>query len=374
MKNLRPIAIYLPQFHPIPENDKWWGKGFTEWTNVTRAKPLFQGHYQPHLPADLGFYDLRVSEVREAQAKMAKQHGIYGFCYYHYWFNGKRLLERPFLEVFESGKPDFPFMLCWANENWTRSWDGGTGQVIQKQQYSDEDHIRHIHTLIEFFKDRRYIRVGDKPVFAIFKSDDIPNIQNMLQLWRLEAKKSGIDLYLVRFESHGKNGKAYMVEGFDAAVEFQPHLVMSSKLPGLKTLRDEINFATILRSAKYRMLTLISKMSGRRKQGVIKYQDLVTKDIALYKQRENAYKLYPSVCVGFDNTPRRKDGYLVLENSTPELLGKWLNAKVEHFKPYSEEENMFFINAWNEWAEGNHLEPCLKWGKNYLEAVKHAFE
>jgi lipopolysaccharide biosynthesis protein len=151
-KKIRPIAIYLPQFHPIPENNEWWGKGFTEWTNVVKAKPKFSGHYQPHLPADLGFYDLRLPEVREAQANLARQYGVYGFCYYHYWFNGRRVLERPFQEVFESGKPDFPFMLCWANENWTRRWDGGDERVLLKQEYHEADDVKHIHTLIPYLR------------------------------------------------------------------------------------------------------------------------------------------------------------------------------------------------------------------------------
>src|SRR6476620_7799168 len=173
--NIKPIAIHLPQFHPIPENDEWWGKGFTEWTNVTKAKPLFKGHYQPHLPADLGFYDLRLPEIREQQAQLAKEYGIYGFCYYHYWFNGRRLLERPFEEVFKSGKPDFPFMLCWANENWTRVWDGMNNEVLLAQNYSEEDDRAHIKTLIPYFKDSRYIKINRKPIIAIYRSSSLPN-------------------------------------------------------------------------------------------------------------------------------------------------------------------------------------------------------
>ena len=175
-KDIRPIAIYLPQFHPVPENDLWWGKGFTEWTNVVKAKPLFKDHYQPHLPADLGFYDLRVPEVREAQANLAREYGIFGFCYYHYWFNGKRILEKPFEEVFESGKPDFPFMLCWANENWTRSWDGGNNEILLEQKYCHEDDKKHIQSLIPYFKDKRYIKANGKPVIAIYRSTLLPDV------------------------------------------------------------------------------------------------------------------------------------------------------------------------------------------------------
>src|SRR5215207_9402018 len=204
--DIRPIAIYLPQFHPIPENDEWWGRGFTEWTNVVKAKPLFQGHYQPHLPGELGFYDLRLPEVREQQAALAKQYGIYGFCYYHYWFNGRRVLERPFEEVFKSGKPDFPFMLCWANENWTRAWDGLDKQVLLKQNYSHEDDVQHIKTLIPYFKDSRYIKIDGKPVFAIYRSTLFPDLKRTINIWRDEARKERLELYLCHFESFGAEG------------------------------------------------------------------------------------------------------------------------------------------------------------------------
>ena len=199
LKNkLRSIAFYLPQYHPIPENDEWWGKGFTEWTNVTKAKPIFRDHYQPHLPADLGYYDLRLPEVRQAQAELAKEYGIGGFCYYHYWFSGKRLLERPFNEVLASGKPDFPFCLCWANESWSRRWDGQETQVLTKQTYDGvSDTKNHIHWLIKAFKDPRYIRINDKPLFLIYRAKEIPELERMIVIWREEAEKAGLTgLYL----------------------------------------------------------------------------------------------------------------------------------------------------------------------------------
>jgi len=165
--NVRAIAFHLPQFHPIPENDKWWGKGFTEWTNVVKARPLFPGHYQPHLPADLGFYDLRLPEARAAQAALAAEYGIYGFCYYHYWFHGRQVLERPVSEILKTGEPDFPFCLCWANENWTRRWDGLGSEILLEQCYSAADDLAHIRALMPFFSDPRYIRIMDRPFFAV---------------------------------------------------------------------------------------------------------------------------------------------------------------------------------------------------------------
>ena len=181
MKKIRPIAIYLPQYHPIPENDEWWGKGFTEWTNATKARPLFDGHYQPHLPTDLGFYDLRLAEARIAQAEMAKQYGIYGFCYYHYWFNGKLVLERPLEEVLKSNRPDFPFMMCWANENWTKVWDGNSNQILLEQKYSEQDDLDHIRYLLPYLKDPRYIKVNGKPILAIYKSALLPNFEKTIR-------------------------------------------------------------------------------------------------------------------------------------------------------------------------------------------------
>ncbi|NCC74358.1 MAG: hypothetical protein EOM06_13330 [Sphingobacteriia bacterium] len=220
---IRPIAIYLPQFHPIPENDEWWGKGFTEWRNVVKAKPRFNGHYQPHLPADLGYYDLRLEETRMAQEALAKQYGIYGFCYYHYWFNGKRLLNEPIDRKMKDPKENLPFMFCWANENWTRAWDGGEQEILIEQKYSHEDDVNHIRALIPYFKDERYIKVDGKPVFIIYKDALFPDIQRTLKIFREEAGKHSLELYLCRFDRdrHTKISNPEQL-GFDAAIEFQP--------------------------------------------------------------------------------------------------------------------------------------------------------
>jgi lipopolysaccharide biosynthesis protein len=216
---IRPIAIYLPQFHPTPENDEWWGQGFTEWTNVTKAKPLFKGHYQPHLPTDLGFYDLRLAEVREQQAQLAKEYGIYGFCYYHYWFHGRRILNRPIDEVLDSKKPDFPFMLFWANESWTRRWIGGEKDSLIKQTYSKEDDQSHINWLLDnAFSDNRYIKIVDRPVFVIYRPHDLPNYKETLEIFKETAIKRGfVEPYIVASNSHSQD-----LKGFDNILNFEP--------------------------------------------------------------------------------------------------------------------------------------------------------
>lgn len=367
---LRPIAIYLPQFHPVPENDAWWGKGFTEWTNVSKARPLFKGHHQPHLPADMGFYDLRLKESRMAQAELARQHGIYGFCYYHYWFNGRRILERPFQEVYESSEPDLPFMLCWANENWTRKWDGGDSTLLLKQEYSRQDALKHISTLIKYFKDPRYIRIDGKPVFAFYKTSIIPNIFEYTQVFREEAAKNGMELYLCRFENFGCYGPDFM-KGFDAAIEFQPFTF---------TLDNYIRDVVSMRRRKFslrlvnRLLTAFGKDALLKKQmfryfNWFDYSDYVNYILKTYKYPQQ-YKRFPGVMPGWDNTARRGEDSMLFKNSSPSVFSNWLEYHERNFRPYSNEENFLFINAWNEWAEGNHLEPCQKWGLKYLEAVK----
>ena len=373
MNRIRPIAIHLPQFHPIPENDAWWGKGFTEWTNVARATPLFQGHYQPHIPSDLGFYDLRLAEARKAQADLAAEYGIYGFCYYHYWFNGRRILERPVKEILASGEPGFPFMLCWANENWTRVWDGGDKDVLLEQVYSEQDDINHIRELLPYFKDPRYIRIDGKPVFAVYKSGLFPDIQRTLSTWRREAAAEGMELYLCRFERSGNEGEALMA-GFDAAIEFQPQ---DQKKPvnTIRTLKDEVTLRTIYNSIIFRARRLLlpgrKNFPGQKLPGwVASYEAYV--DTAMNSHEEVNYKRFPGVSPGWDNSSRRKTGFAILHGSTPQLFGKWLRSVLARFKPYSLEENLVFINAWNEWAEGNHLEPCQKWGRQYLEEVKQS--
>jgi lipopolysaccharide biosynthesis protein len=353
----RLVAFYLPQFHPIPENDKWWGLGFTEWTNVAKAKPLFDGHYQPQIPADLGFYDLRIPEVREAQAALAKEYGIFGFCYYHYWFNGKRLLERPFEEVLTSGKPDFPFCLCWANENWTRTWDGGDQTVLIEQRYSDEDDINHIRSLIPAFRDARYIRIDNKPVFLLYRASSLPDVKRTTSIWREEAWKSGTgEIYLCKVESMTQERCDPTTEGFDAAVEFQP---------------DVQRFGPPLHRGALRRITNKLGLSNGvyASHYVYEYAQLMRN---MLSRHPAPYKRFPGIFPAWDNSARRATQGAIIKNSIPDLYEEWLTTLLRNFEPPTPDENLVFITAWNEWAEGNHLEPCQRWGRGYLEATRNA--
>lgn len=369
--NLRAVAMYLPQYHPVPDNDTWWGKGFTEWTNVAKSKPLFEGHYQPHLPSDLGFYDLRVAEVREQQAQMAKDFGIHGFCYYHYWFNGRRILERPFNEVFESGEPALPFMLCWANENWTRAWDGKDKEILLQQKYSEEDDRNHIRTLIPYFKDARYIKIDGKPVFAIYRSKLLPHPKRTVEIWREEAAKEGLELYLCRFENFSSSGEADLKEGgFNAAVDFQPFGFSYNAFQ--QYMMEQMTNRTLLQKLNDKWKETFSKKYRQKVKMKFKVWDYEAFTNFVMQQPFPGYNWFPGITPGFDNYARKKEHYFIINNSTPALYKRWLQHIVRNYKPKSPNENLLFINAWNEWAEGNHLEPCHKWGKQYLEATKSA--
>jgi lipopolysaccharide biosynthesis protein len=351
----RSIAIHLPQFHPFPENDEWWGMGFTEWTNVTRAKPLFKGHYQPHLPTDLGFYDLRLEQSRIAQAALAKEYGIYGFCYYHYWFNGKRLMNQPIDAIVKSGKPDFPFMICWANENWSRRWDGDEQILLIKQEYSEADDIDHIKFLCgNLFKDPRYIRVNEKPFVLIYRPGKFPDIAQTLRTWRNTALQSGIGELYIGYMQGFQLKEDPVKMGFDVAVDFQPDFYT--------------NLSSEKGSLSDKMLHFLKiKPSAYNRNRILNYAEYVK---AIKTISPPPYKQFPCITPMWDNTARRKEGAFILNNTSPEAYQEWLQHIADTFKPYSKEENFIFINAWNEWAEGNHLEPCMKWGRAYLEATK----
>ena len=345
----RLIAFLLPQFHPIPENDAWWGKGFTEWTNVTNAQPLFAGHYQPRLPADLGFYDLRMPEVWRGQAELARAHGIDGFCYYHFWFGGKRLLERPFNEVLRSGEPDFPFCLCWANEPWSRRWDGWPRDVLQPQSYSADDDVAHIRWLVPALTDRRAIQIEGKPVFIVYQAKDLPDSTRTTDIWREEARKAGLTngLYLMSCETGRDAGWDATAVGFDAKVQFQPQF-------------------SILFGSGTEVPT--GAQEGLR---VFDYQRAWP---VLANPEPVTYRRYDSVFPSWDNTARAGRRGVVLHNSTPEAYQAWLEYALSRAEMQPPEQRLVFINAWNEWAEGCHLEPDQRHSRAYLEATKRAVD
>jgi lipopolysaccharide biosynthesis protein len=362
--DLRLIALYLPQFHPIPENNRWWGMGFTEWTNVASARPLFEGHYQPHIPSDLGFYDLRVPETRVAQAALATEYGLGGFCYYHYWFNGRRLLERPFDEILRSGSPHFPFCLCWANESWTRRWDGRSGEILVEQRYSAEDDEAHIEYLLLAFADPRYIKVDGKPLFLVYRSELLPNALKTTDVWRERARQAGFrDLHLVSVESF-QSGLDPKVSGFDAAVEFAPDwrlLPRTQALHGAHTRVDAI---------KQRIRGFTGRHPKAMSVAVYSYERLVSEMLA---KPPAAYQRYRCLTPGWDNSPRRKGNPVIFDGATPERYEAWLRALIEvTLRERSGQQRIIFVNAWNEWGEGNHLEPDQRWGRGYLEATARA--
>jgi lipopolysaccharide biosynthesis protein len=353
----RIVAIHLPQFHPVPENDAWWGKGFTEWTNVVKARPLFRGHRQPHLPADLGFYDLRLKESRAAQAELAREYGIHAFCYYHYWFGGRRILERPFQEILDSGEPDFPFCLCWANENWTRAWDGSENEIILAQRHDDEDYREHAVWLAKGMRDPRWLRVGDKPVFLIYRASKIPGCDRFASILREEAAKAGLSgVHLVRVESfpdeHGE-----LPDGFDASMEFQP---------------DRLLYPRPIKQGFWRRQFMRWGVLDRTwlDHDIRSYPKLVENALA---QPAAPGVRYPCVTPMWDNSPRKKKGASVFVDSDPELYRCWLRDTIAK-SPLRGDDDIVFVNAWNEWAEGNHLEPCDRWGRAYLDATRSALE
>lgn len=361
-QSIKPIAIYLPQFHPIPENDAWWGKGFTEWTNVAKSKPKFKSHYQPHLPADLGFYDLRLLETHIQQANLAKQYGIFGFCYYHYWFNGKLLLEQPIKLVLNNKQIGMPFCLCWANENWTRRWDGFDDDVLQAQQYNTEDDKNHIEYLINYFHDERYIKIDGKPVFIMYRSESHPNICEATEIWREHVKLAGFpDLFLIRVENFEKNIDPKQ-HGFDAGLEFAPDFFdLGPSAPYIDPIRDKI--ARALHNEKIFKNEYFDNT-------IYLYPTLVEKTLA---KEERTYKYFRSVCPSWDNSARRQRGATIYKDSSPALFENWLKTVVRRtISAFPESERFVFINAWNEWGEGCHLEPDQKWGHAYLQAVKNA--
>jgi len=356
----RLIAFYHPEFHPTPENDAWQGKGFTEWRNVAKATSLFPGHYQPHLPADLGFYDLRLEETRIAQAELARQYGIHGFCYLHYWFNGKRLLERPLQEMLTSGKPGFPFCICWANEDWTRDGYEEDTQILMKHEYSEQDDRRHIQELFSLFEDRRYIRINGKPLFLVYRTENIPDPAKTAEIWREEALKAGIgELYMVRVECAGQSDPHSI--GFDAAMEFAPDWQKKGTRiqPDPTTLNDWL--------VRYGKLAEVYQ-----KNCIHHYDSMVS---AMLAKPTPDYKRFRCVTPSWDDSARKQEGANIFVGSTPDKYQHWLEDSIRLTNSnLPQEESIVFINAWNDWAEGSHLEPDQLHGRGYLEATRTALE
>lgn len=353
----RAIAIHLPQFHPVPDNDRWWGRGFTEWRNVAKARPLFRGHRQPRIPGELGFYDLRLPAVREAQAELAREHGIHGFCYYHYWFHGRRLLEGPVDEILASKRPDFPFCLCWANESWSRTWLGDDRQMLLEQTYSPEDDRAHARWLVRAFADPRYIRVNNRPVFVIYRPTHLPDARACLARIREECIKAGVgDPYLIGADGRcaGKDTRRW---GFDNTLRFEPQLgalpIVTQDRPGLRRL---------LRNMKRGVFSARLKV----------YDYTKARMFMTFFRRD--YPDIPCVLVGWDNSPRRGAHGTIFINGTPAAFGHQLRLELDYRRQHPPADNdLFFLNAWNEWAEGNYLEPDIEHGRGFLEQVRDAF-
>ena len=365
-RNVRVLAFYLPQFHPIAENDRWWGPGFTDWRSVVSGLPRFKGHHQPQLPADLGFYDLRLEETRLAQADMARAFGIHGFCYYHYWFSGTRLLEAPFERVLRSGKPDFPFCLCWANESWTRAWDGLESQVLIRQEYSRDDNVEHIAWLLRAFSDRRYIRIDNRPLLLIYRIDSIPDSRALVDLWQQEARSHGLEgIYLCAV----KGGFLEMPEraildlGFDAVVDFQPN---RHDFPSPRSLSG-LAYKLARERLPHRLYQRLKVAVTANK--IIDYDALVSKQVA--EDWPKTYRKLPCVFPSWDNSARRRSA-TIIQNSHPQTYGLWLRSSIEKVQDYPPSERLVFINAWNEWAEGCHLEPDSRNGRDFLRATQDA--
>ncbi len=354
---IRTIAFYLPQFYPTPENDEWWEPGFTEWTNVTRAKPLYKGHYQPRLPKDLSFYDLRVPEVREKQAEMALSAGIEGFCYWHYWFAGRRLLDRVFTEVLESGKPDFPFCLCWANHSWkAKTWNPNMPDtmLIEQTYPGIEDYKAHFYAMLPAFKDKRYMTVDGRPIFGIFAPKDFSDFESFADTWNQLAHINGLkNFFFFAF-----------VQGINKYNDFNH--VPYDAIVFDKMIDIYLDYKKTWLSRRYR--GLLVRMN---KPYLVNYDKYVKQSIEVFKSDEG---MIPCIDPDFDHSPRSGHRWMIFRNSTPEKWGYLCKQSVEILKSRRINNNLLFIKAWNEWGEGNYLEPDQRYGHAYLDALSKALK
>ncbi len=356
MSKPRLIAFYLPQFYPTQENDEWWGRGFTEWTNVGKAKPLFKGHCQPRVPADLGYYDLRVPEVRERQAKLAMEAGVEGFCYWHYWFAGKRLLDRVFNEVLESGKPDFPFCLCWANHSWyKKTWLESKDDILLIEQTypGEEDYVRHFYEMLPAFKDKRYMKVDGKPIFGIYSPLSFDDFNNFKTTWNCLAKENGIEeFYFFGFMFSSQKIDVAKKMGFENFV-----------IDNIRGIHKRVNPVI---SLLHKMINSLSKKSWPYRYT---YSEYIDTELLLLEVSENEH---PCILPNFDHSPRSGLNGKIIVGHSPE---KWKYLCKEVFRRCKgRNNNIVFIKAWNEWGEGNYLEPDMAFGKQFIKATKEALE
>lgn len=375
----RIIGLYLPQYHPIPENDEWWGKGFTEWNNVVKAKPLFRGHYQPHLPADLGFYDLRLPEVREQQAELAREAGLEGFCYYHYWFgNSKQLLQRPFEEVLASGKPDFPFCLCWANHNWTsKTWEKGSSlrhdTMIMKMEYSREDYIRHFNYLLPAFRDPRYIKVDGKPLFAVWAPRNILDGREFIDLWQKLAQENGLKgiHFVGQTDNTGKalSGKKANYYSADMAKDYYKSVLdMGFDAVMSQGYRRAVALAQGRAKMMLKLLSFISFMPTYSK---IDYGRLMDN---YYVEEDRWENVYPTLLPQWDRTPRAGSKTEIVTGTSPEKFQHYTEQAIRLIANKQPEHQILFLKAWNEWGEGDYVEPDEKFGHGWLQAIRNAID
>jgi hypothetical protein len=353
---IRAIAYYLPQFHPTPENDEWWGPGFTEWVNVARARPLFPGHRQPHLPGELGFYDLRLPETREAQAALARAHGVHGFCYWHYWFGGgQTMLDRPFDEVLSSGEPDFPFCLAWANHTWAGVWQGAPKRVLIEQTYpGPDDDRKHFETLVPALHDPRYIRVDGKPLFVVHQPLDMSDPRDFIERWQSLARDAGLPgLFMVGRTVQDWSPSS---DGYDAAVVDQ-------------TIPPWRNRLTLDPRADRRLDWILGALSRRTRliPVIYSYRRWAPYIPASLGDLELSF---PTVLPNFDNTPRTGRSGTVFIGTTPDSFGVQVERACQLVKGRTQEHQILFISSWNEWAEGNYLEPDREFGRGRLEAFR----
>lgn len=360
----RVIAMYLPQYHPIPENDEWWGKGFTEWTNVGKAKPLFRGHYQPRVPADLGYYDLRLPVVREQQAELAREAGVEGFMYWHYWFgNGKTLLAEIFDDVVKSGKPDFPFCLGWANHSWTnRTWNSSAqyqkSRNLLVQTYpGDDDIIAHFNNVLPAFQDKRYITVDGKPLFVIYAPLDYQECSHFIAMWRDLAIKAGLKgIHFVGLASGWESNYQKTLDlGFDALT-----------LSNIWNAQVAVNHGKILHLIRSVIRDRFPRWAPLDKYP---YKEVVKHLFCEWDRKENGY---PQIIPNWDRSPRGGRRATIYTGSTPELFRQHVLDALHLVEQKQEEHKILFLRSWNEWAEGNYMEPDLKFGHGYLDALKDA--